>query len=112
MATGNMSETQELGSASKEHDRRKGLGAQVDSNKGKAPMMKQRPRIPQLNLQQDFPLLSSPGNGTYCLPQSQPLAGVNTSKVPEPGSAFHQQHYRQGNILQLEQAVFDMDFDH
>lgn len=109
---------QELGSAPKEQDRSMGLGElvrELGDPKGKAPMTKHQARISQTNLEQVFPLLSSPVNGTYCLPQSQPVSGgVNTSNiapVQEPDLAFHQ-HYQQGNILQLGQAVFDLDFDH
>lgn len=106
---------QELGSASKEYDKSMGLGKvvrELADPKGKAPMTKQKARISQPNHQQGFPFLWSPSNGSYCLPQSQPVSGGgNTSNTAEPGLAFHQ-HCQQGNILQPGQSVFDLDFDH
>ena len=49
------------------------------------------------------------------LPQTQAVSGDTTSniaQVQEPSLAFHHQHHQHSNILQLGQAMFDLDFEH
>ncbi|TVU14652.1 hypothetical protein EJB05_38134, partial [Eragrostis curvula] len=118
MDTGDMFGTKDMGSASKEHDGSMGLGEVYVTRepmdpKGKDPMKQQAACIPQQNLQQGFPFMLSPaGSGTgTCLPQNQQVSGGNTFQVQEPCLAFHQHHQHGSSILQLGQAVFDLDFD-
>ncbi|TVU14651.1 hypothetical protein EJB05_38133, partial [Eragrostis curvula] len=118
MGAGDVLGTQELGSASKEHDGSISLGEVAREPvypKGKAPMKQHACAcVPQQNLQQGFPLMLSPaGSGTgTCLPQNQQVSGGNTSQVQEPCLAFHQQHQHGNIILQLGQTAFDLDFNH
>ncbi|TVU24814.1 hypothetical protein EJB05_27274, partial [Eragrostis curvula] len=102
------------GNAFKEHDQSMSHGEvarELVDPKGKAPM-KQQEHVPQqILLQQDFPFLLTPSSRT-CVPQRQPVSSGSTSnidQVQEPCVAFHQQH-QHGTILQLRQAVLDLDF--
>ncbi|KAL6650658.1 hypothetical protein ACP70R_009583 [Stipagrostis hirtigluma subsp. patula] len=119
IGTGHALGTQDrLGSAyylSKEGDQITMAREAVDP-KGKAPMQQEARNhcIPDQN-QQCFPLPAS-SSGSTCFPQSQPaVSGDNTSnnitQAQEPCLALHQ-HQQHGNILQLGQAIFDLDFDH
>ncbi|KAL6651548.1 hypothetical protein ACP70R_010473 [Stipagrostis hirtigluma subsp. patula] len=110
--------TQVLGSSllSKEQDQAMDLGEVVKEAvdpKGKASMQQQSHHhgIHQQN-HHGFPFPSSSGS---CFPQSQAVSSDNTSniaQVQEPSLAFHQHHHPHSNILQLGQAMFDLDFDH
>ncbi|GJN01480.1 hypothetical protein PR202_ga18749 [Eleusine coracana subsp. coracana] len=109
--------TQVLGSTllSKEQDQAMDLGEVVKEAvdpKGKASMQQHAHHhgIHQQN-HHGFPFPTSSGS---CFPQSQAVSSDNTSniaQVQEPSLAFHQ-HHQHSNILQLGQAMFDMDFDH
>ncbi|KAK1685982.1 hypothetical protein QYE76_046830 [Lolium multiflorum] len=118
----------QLGSAdlSKDQDETMGLGEvvkemQVDP-KGKASMQQQQQQghhgTHGLHLQSHhgFPFPSSSAGS--CFPQSQAISSTdNTSNIgqvqqEQPGLGFHQQLHQHSNILQLGQAMFDLDFDH
>ncbi|OEL17152.1 Protein LIGULELESS 1 [Dichanthelium oligosanthes] len=104
--------TQILGSAllSKEQDQAMDLGEVVKEAvdpKGKASMQQHH------GIHHGFPFHSSPAGS--CFPQTQAVSGDTTSniaQVQEPSLAFHHQHHQHSNILQLGQAMFDLDFDH
>lgn len=109
--------TQILGSAflSKEQDHAAmDLGEVVKEAvdpKGKASMQ------PHLSIHQQshhgFPFHSSSAGS--CFPQTQAVSSDTTSniaQVQEPSLGFHHQHHQHSNILQLGQAMFDLDFDH
>jgi hypothetical protein len=108
--------TQILGSAllSKEQDQAMDLGEVVKEAvdpKGKASMQQQQHAHHHGMNHHGFPFPTSSGS---CFPQSQAVSSDNTSnigQVQEPNLAFHQ-HHQHSNILQLGQAMFDMDFDH
>uniref|UniRef100_A0A0A9CP31 Lg1 n=1 Tax=Arundo donax TaxID=35708 RepID=A0A0A9CP31_ARUDO len=117
MDTGDELGTQVLGSAllSKEQDQVMDLGEVVKEAvdpKGKA-SMQQHAHHHGIHHQQNhlgFPFPSS--SGSY-FPQSQAVSSDNTSniaRVQEPSLAFHQ-HHQHSNILQLGQAMFDLDFE-
>ncbi|CAN6241211.1 unnamed protein product [Urochloa humidicola] len=108
--------TQILGSAllSKDQDQPMDLGEVVKEAvdpKGKA-SMQQHHGIHQQN-HHGFPFHSSSAGS--CFPQTEAVSGDTTSNiahVQEPSLAFHHQHHQHSNILQLGQAMFDLDFDH
>ncbi|WVZ87500.1 hypothetical protein U9M48_034129 [Paspalum notatum var. saurae] len=108
--------TQILGSAllPKEQDHAMDLGEVVKEAvdpKGKA-SMQQHHSIHQQN-HHGFPFHSSPAGS--CFPQTQAVSSDTTSniaQVQEPSLGFHHQHHQHSNILQLGQAMFDLDFDH
>nr|O04003.1 RecName: Full=Protein LIGULELESS 1 [Zea mays]AAB51071.1 liguleless1 protein [Zea mays]AAL49746.1 LIGULELESS1 [Zea mays] len=97
-----------LGSAllSKEQDQTMDLGEVVKEAvdpKGKASMQQHY----------GFPFHSSSAGS--CFPQTQAVSSDTTSnigQVQEPSLGFHHQHHQHSNILQLGQAMFDLDFDH
>lgn len=107
------------GDLSKDQDETMGLGEvvkemQVDP-KGKASMQQQQGHHGHglhLQSQHGFPFPSSSAGS--CFPQSQAVSSTdNTSNIgqvhqEQPGLGFHQH----SNILQLGQAMFDLDFDH
>uniref|UniRef100_A0A0A9DKR3 Lg1 n=1 Tax=Arundo donax TaxID=35708 RepID=A0A0A9DKR3_ARUDO len=109
--------TQVLGSAllSKDQDQAMDLGEvlkEAVDPKGKASMQQHAHHhgIHQQN-HLGFPFPSSSGS---CFPQSQAVSSDNTSniaQIQEPSLAFHQ-HHQHSNILQLGQAMFDLDFEH
>lgn len=107
--------TQILGSAllSKEQDQAMDLGEVVKEAvdpKGKA-SMQQHHGIHQQH--HGFPFHSSSAGS--CFPQTQAVSSDTTSniaQVQEPSLGFHHQHHQHSNILQLGQAMFDLDFDH
>ena len=116
----------QLGSAemSKDPDETMGLGEvvkemQVDP-KGKSSMQQQQGHhgAHGLHLQSHhgFPFPSSSAGS--CFPQSQAVSSTdNTSNIgqvqqEQPGLGFHQHLHQHSNILQLGQAMFDLDFDH
>ncbi|KAL5215960.1 hypothetical protein ABZP36_007361 [Zizania latifolia] len=110
-------ETQLLGSAlmSKDEDETMGLGDVVKEAvdpKGKASMQQQAHHgLHHQSQQHGFPFPSS--SGSCLFPQSQAAVSStdttsNIGQVQEPSLAFHQH----SNILQLGQAMFDLDFDH
>uniref|UniRef100_A0A0D9WAI9 SBP-type domain-containing protein n=1 Tax=Leersia perrieri TaxID=77586 RepID=A0A0D9WAI9_9ORYZ len=111
-------ETQLLGSAhmSKDQDQPMDLGEVVKEAvdpKGKASMQQQQAHH-SLHQQHGFPFPSS--SGSCLFPQSQAAVSStdntsNIAQVQEPSLAFHQ-HHQHSNILQLGQAMFDLDFDH
>ncbi|PAN40513.1 hypothetical protein PAHAL_7G321300 [Panicum hallii] len=109
--------TQILGSAllSEDQDQAMDLGEVVKEAvdpKGKASM----PQHHGIHHQQNhhgFPFHSSSAGS--CFPQTQAMSGDTTSniaQVQEPSLAFHHQHHQHSNILQLGQAMFDLDFEH
>lgn len=108
--------THVLGSSllSKEQDQAMDLGEVVKEAvdpKGKSSMQHQAHHhgIHQQN-HHGFPFPSSSGS---CFPQGQAVSSDTTSniaQVQEPSLAFHQ-HHPHSNILQLGQAMFDLDFD-
>jgi len=108
--------TQMLGSAllSKDQDQAMDLGEVVKEAvdpKGKA-SMPQHHGMHQHN-HHGFPFHSSSAGS--CFPQTQAVSGDTTSniaQVQEPSLAFHHQHHQHSNILQLGQAMFDLDFEH
>ncbi|CAL5029567.1 unnamed protein product [Urochloa decumbens] len=108
--------TQILGSAllSKDQDQAMDLGEVVKEAvdpKGKA-SMQQHHGIHQQN-HHGFPFHSSSAGS--CFPQTEAVSGDTTSNiahVQEPSLGFHHQHHQHSNILQLGQAMFDLDFDH
>ncbi|XP_052151080.1 squamosa promoter-binding-like protein 8 [Oryza glaberrima] len=117
-------ETQLLGGAhmSKDQDQAMDLGEVVKEAvdpKGKASMQQQQQQAhhgihQQSHQQHGFPFPSS--SGSCLFPQSQGAVSStdtsNIAQVQEPSLAFHQQHHQHSNILQLGQAMFDLDFDH
>ncbi|XP_066349057.1 protein LIGULELESS 1-like [Miscanthus floridulus] len=108
--------TQILGSALlfKEQDQAMDLGEVVKEAvdpKGKA-SIQQHHGIHQQH--HGFPFHSSSAAGS-CFPQTQAVSSDTTSniaQVQEPSLGFHHQHHQHSNILQLGQAMFDLDFDH
>ncbi|KAF0890676.1 hypothetical protein E2562_004185 [Oryza meyeriana var. granulata] len=113
-------ETQLLGSAhmSKDQDQDMDLGEVVKEAvdpKGKSSMQQQSHHgLHQQSHQHGFPFPSS--SGSCLFPQSQAAVSStdntsNIAQVQEPSLAFHQ-HHQHSNILQLGQAMFDLDFDH
>ncbi|KAG8066519.1 hypothetical protein GUJ93_ZPchr0004g39486 [Zizania palustris] len=117
-------ETQLLGSAllmSKDQDETMDLGDVVKEAvdpKGKASMMQQHQQAHHHGLHHQsqqhagFPFPSS--SGSCLFPQSQAAVSStdttsNIAQVQEPASLSFHQH---SNILQLGQAMFDLDFDH
>lgn len=115
--TGDGLQTQVLGSAhlSKDQDHTMGLGEvvkEVVDPKGKASMQQQAHHGLHQQSHLGFPFPSSSGS---CFPQSQAVSSTdntsNIAQVQEPSLAFHQ-HHQHSNILQLGQAMFDLDFDH
>ncbi|XP_006652941.1 squamosa promoter-binding-like protein 8 [Oryza brachyantha] len=121
-------EAQLLGSAhmSKDQDQAMDLGEVVKEAvdpKGKASMQQQQQQAHHGLHQQShhggqqhgFPFPSS-SSGSCLFPQSQGAVSStdntsNIAQVQEPSLAFHQ-HHQHSNILQLGQAMFDLDFDH
>ena len=108
--------TQMLGSAllSKDQDQAMDLGEVVKEAvdpKGKASMPQHHGMHHQNH--HGFPFHSSSAGS--CFPQTQAVSGDTTSniaQVQEPSLAFHHQHHQHSNILQLGQAMFDLDFEH
>ena len=107
--------TQILGSAllSKEQDQAMDLGEvmkEAVDPKGKA-SIQQHHGIHQQH--HSFPFHSSSAGS--CFLQTQAVSSDTTSniaQVQEPSLGFHHQHHQHSNILQLGQAMFDLDFDH
>ncbi|XP_062224965.1 squamosa promoter-binding-like protein 8 [Phragmites australis] len=110
--------TQILGSAllSKEQDQAMDLGEVVKEavdHKGKA-SMQQHAHHHGIH-QQNHLGLPFPSSSGSCFPQTQAVSSDTTSniaQVQEPSLAFYQQHHQHSNILQLGQAMFDLDFEH
>lgn len=124
--TGDGMDIQVVGVAdlSKDQDETMGLGEvvkemQVDP-KGKASMQQQQGHHGLHQQQQSHHGFHFPSSSAgSCFPhQSQAVSSSdntsNIAQVQEPSLGFHQQHHHQqhNNILQLGQAMFDLDFDH